>query len=78
VLDFVCPCAQAVDEGNTHEDVGSALLGVAGAVALEANAEMTAAIARDAHAIAERTDVPALQVGRVLCALRSWEVRDGE
>ena len=60
----------------TPEEVGSILLDVAGVVGLRTEVDLLAILAGDAHAIAERTDLAPLEVVRVLCALRRWEVRD--
>jgi hypothetical protein len=62
----------------TPDEVGSIMLAVAGAEALRADETTLERIRRDTHAIAERVDVQPLAVARVLCALRSWEVRDAE
>jgi hypothetical protein len=62
----------------TASEVGSIMLAVAGGDALLMKQEAFEAIASDAKGIAERTDVRPDQVARVLCALRTWEVRDGE
>jgi hypothetical protein len=62
----------------TAMEVGSIMLAVAGAVAIGAKDADLEEIGRDAQAIAERTDIRPDQVVRVLCALRSWEVRDAD
>lgn len=63
----------------TSTQVRSMLLSVAGMSGLQAaDATVIDAIARDAQAIAGRSDVRPEQVARVLCALGRWEVRDVE
>jgi hypothetical protein len=62
----------------TRSEVGSILLAVAGGDGLLAEEAALDVIRQSALVIAERTDLRPDAVARVLCALRSWELRDAE
>ena len=61
----------------TASEVGSIMLAVAGADAFLMDESVFERIRQAAAKIAERTDVRPEAVARVLCALRSWELREG-
>jgi hypothetical protein len=60
----------------TAGEVGSIMLAVAGADAFLMDDSVSERIRQAAMAVAERTDVPPEAAAQVLCALRSWELRE--
>jgi hypothetical protein len=61
----------------TAGEVGSIMLAVAGADAFLMDGSVFERIRQAATTVAERTDVGPEAAARVLCALRSWELREG-